>query len=164
MAPSVRAARVTDADAIRELTSQLGYDVESSFVTDRLARILSRSDQQFLVAELEGQPVAWIHLVIADYVETGPFAMIGGLVVEVNHRRQGIGRLLMQHGEDWARTQGCPIVRLWSSSSRIAAHRFYEQLGYANIKTQYSFVKSLDGNAAEQIRMFVPRVREPDGR
>jgi len=40
----------------------------------------------------------------------------------------------------------------------LSAHRFYEDLGYTNIKTQYSFIKPLDPAASARVRMFVPRV------
>ena len=50
------------------------------------------------------------------------------------------------------------MVRLASSSTRLAAHRFYEALGYTNIKTQFSFVKPLDAAAAARVHAFVPRV------
>ena len=66
--------------------------------------------------------------------------------------------MLMEHVEEWAKTQGCFIIRLSSSSTRTGAHRFYEQLGYENIKTQYSFIKALDGSRLDDIRRFVPRV------
>jgi len=49
-------------------------------------------------------------------------------------------------------------MRLRSSSSRTPAHRFYEGLGYANVKTQYSFVKPLDARGAEIAARLVPRV------
>jgi GNAT superfamily N-acetyltransferase len=160
---SVRAARMSDAAAICELTAQLGYDVAASAVTERLSRILSRSDQQFLVAELDGRPVGWIHLLSSEYIESGPSVSIGGLVVDSNHRRNGIGRILMHRAEVWARERGCPIVRLRSSSTRDAAHRFYEHLGYVHVKTQYSFVKSLDGREGEGLERFVPQVHKSGG-
>jgi hypothetical protein len=50
------------------------------------------------------------------------------------------------------------MVRLSSSATRDAAHRFYEGLGYTNIKTQYAFVKPLDAAAAARVPTFVPRV------
>ncbi len=50
------------------------------------------------------------------------------------------------------------MVRLSSSTTRTGAHRFYEALGYTNIKTQYSFIKPLNRVAAARVRSFVPRV------
>ena len=112
MAVSIRVARASDAPEIAELTRQLGYEVETSAVADRLSRILSRPDQEFLVAERDGQPVGWVHVVISEYVETGAFVVIGGLVVDRSYRRTGIGGLLMAHAEEWARKHGCSLVRL----------------------------------------------------
>jgi GNAT superfamily N-acetyltransferase len=154
----IRVAEEADAAEIAGLTAELGYGVESVVLRDRLSRILARPDQRFLIADVDGRQVGWLHVAIAEFVEAGRFAWIAGLVVAETHRRQGIGRLLMGRAEDWARDQGCSIVRLWSSSSRAAAHRFYERLGYTNIKTQFSFAKSLDAAGQDELRTFVPRV------
>ena len=101
-----------------------------------------------------------MHAVISEYIESERLVMIAGLVVDKNHRKKGIGRTLMEHAERWAKEQGCSIVRLSSSSNRTTAHRFYEVLGYTNIKTQYSFIKSLDATQQQDIRKFVPKVYE----
>jgi GNAT superfamily N-acetyltransferase len=155
---TIRGARASDADAIAELTTQLGYDATEEEAAHRLSRILLRDDQQFFVADVDSRAVGWVHVVLAEYVDAEAFVVIGGLVVDRNHRRLGIGRALMDRAEIWARERGCSIVRLTSSSTRKTAHRFYEDLGYTNIKTQYSFVKPLDSTAAARVRTFVPRV------
>src|SRR5688572_25198272 len=155
---TIRAARGSDAHAIAQLTTQLGYDVNEEDAARRLSRIFLRDDQQFFVADMDGRAVGWVHVVFAEYVDAEAFVVIGGLVVDRSHRRRGIGRALMDRAEMWARERGCSIVRLTSSSTRKTAHRFYEDLGYTNIKTQYSFVKPLDPVAAARVRTFVPRV------
>jgi GNAT superfamily N-acetyltransferase len=159
MAISIRVARISDTEDISTLTSQLGYEVDVSTVAARLSRILLRSDQQFTVAELDGCLAGWVHAVISEYIESDRFVMIGGLVVDKNHRMKGIGRRLIEHVEAWAKVQGCLLVRLWSSSTRTASHRFYETLGYTNIKTQYSFIKSLDATQQQDVLLkFVPKI------
>ena len=159
MAPiTIRVARASDAAEIAQLTTQLGYDLTHADAADRLSRILLRDDQQFFIADVSGRAVGWVHVVFTEYVEAEAFAAIAGLVVDRDHRRVGIGRALVDRAEIWARDRGCSIVRLTSSATRIAAHRFYENLGYANIKTQYSFIKPLDPAAAARVRTFVPRV------
>jgi GNAT superfamily N-acetyltransferase len=158
MAISVRVARESDAPEISALTFQLGYEVSTGNVAARLSRILVRGDQQFLVAELDGHAVGWVHTSIFEYIESDAFVVIGGLVVDKNFRGQGIGSLLMAQAEEWARSRGCSIVRLWSTSTRTASHRFYQDLGYTNIKTQYSFAKSLGDGRPETFRAFIPQV------
>ena len=155
---TIRVARPADGGAIAALTRQLGYDVEEAAVAARLARILDREDQQVFIAEDRGRPVGWVHALLAEYIEADPFVVIGGLVVDRGHRRHGLGRRLMAAAEEWAKTRRCSIVRLWSSSARTAAHRFYQALGYTHVKTQYSFVKALDPSAQHRVQEFVPRV------
>ena len=158
MAIFIRPARPTDTDDIVRLTNQLGYDIALPETADRIRRIVSRDDQQFLVAVAEDRPIAWVHAAILELVESEAFVIIAGLVVDRDYRRQGVARLLMEHVEDWASRRGCFIIRLNSSSTRTGAHQFYEQLGYENIKTQYSFAKALNGAREPTLKRFVPRV------
>ena len=158
MAHVIRAARLSDAGDIAQLTAQLGYDVTVEQIADRLSRLLNRDDQHFFVADVERRPVGWVHVILAEYVDAERFVVIGGLVVARNHRRLGIGRALMERAEAWARERRCSIVRLTSSVTREAAHRFYEGLGYTNIKTQFSFAKPLDRAASTRLQALVPRV------
>jgi len=160
MDPSVRPVRMSDADDVARLTVELGYDADAASIARRLSRLLSRPRQQFFVADYEGRVVGWVHVLIAEYVELDPFVVIGGLVVDRAHRRKGIGRLLMDHAEKWAKEHSCSIVRLWSTISRTGAHEFYQELGYAKVKTQHSFAKSLDESGIDGLSKFVPRVDE----
>ena len=158
IAIEVRIAQPGDAEAIAELMVQLGYESAPKAVADRLPRILDRPDHRFLIAEAGGRPAGWLHAVVFEFVETGPFVVIAGLVVHRSVRKQGVGRALMSRAEAWAVEQGCSIVRLWSSDARTEAHRFYEHLGYSHIKTQYSFVKSVDPSGRQDFAAFVPRL------
>ena len=118
----------------------------------------SRDDQRVFVAEVNRVLVGWVHAIFAEYFEAEAFVLIGGLVVDRNHRRQGIAGMLMASAEEWARERGCSIVRLSSSSTRSGAHRFYERIGYEHIKTQYAFVKALDLAGQHRVQRFVPKV------
>jgi GNAT superfamily N-acetyltransferase len=153
-----RIAVPQDARAVAELTTQLGYEVNQDDVGVRLERVLSRDNERLFVAGAEGRVVGWVHAVVADFVDVEAFVLIAGLVVDRTRRRQGIGRALLNRAEAWAREQGCSMVRLSSSATRTKAHRFYEELGYVNLKTQYSFAKPLDADAAARLGGLVPRV------
>jgi GNAT superfamily N-acetyltransferase len=155
---SLRLARPTDAHDVTRLTAQLGYQVDASTLAGRLRRILARSGERFLIAEVDGRAVGWLHAGVWEDIEAEAFVVIGGLVVDREHRLQGIGRALLEDAERWAREQGVPVVRLWSSTTRTAAHRFYERMGYTTIKTQYSFAKCVDPAKPIDLTTFVPRV------
>lgn len=51
-------------------------------------------------------------------------------VVDENHRRQGIGELLIHAAEDFAKSRNCRCIIFASAPERIGAHRFYEKMGY----------------------------------
>ena len=157
MAVVIRRAQPSDATAILQLIRQLGYEVDAAAASDRLSRILARDDQQFLLADANGRTVGWIHVLRSEYVESDTSAVIGGLVVDRSHRRQGVGRLHIEAAEAWAGHEGCSIVRLQSSSSRADAHLFYERLGYTNLKTQYAFVKPV-AETPQDLRRLIPSV------
>ena len=87
--------------------------------------------------------VAWLHVHAHHVVERDPRAEVGGLVVDEKYRDSGVGRLLMQQAEQWARKQGYSEVVLRSNVIRTRAHTFYESLGYTVTKTQKHFRKTL---------------------
>ena len=155
---SIRVARTADADDIARIGNQLGYDMANAETADRIRRILSKDDQRIFIAESDGHPVGWVHVAMTDYIESDPFAIIAGLVVDRDHRRQGLARSLMQQAERWAIDRGSRVIRLNSSSTRTGAYQFYERVGYEHIKTQYSFAKALGAAHKESVKRFVPNV------
>lgn len=160
MSASIKVAVAADAGEIAELGNQLGYHLGTPETADRIRRILSRDDQRVFVAEVNRVLVGWAHAIFAEYFESEAFVLIGGLVVDKNHRRQGIAGMLMASAEQWARERGCVIIRLSSSSTRTGAHRFYERIGYEHIKTQYAFIKALDTAPQKDNGRFVPKVED----
>jgi GNAT superfamily N-acetyltransferase len=46
--------------------------------------------------------------------------------------------------EAWARARGCPSLTVRSNVVREHAHPFYESLGFARIKTQHVYGKTLE--------------------
>jgi len=72
-----------------------------------------------------------------------PRAEIGGLVVDENHRRSGVGSALLGVAERWAASKGYASDVIRSNATRTDAHSFYRTLGYENIKAQEVFTKPL---------------------
>lgn len=52
--------------------------------------------------------------------------------VAPNHRRQGLGRKLMDHAKSWAKDQGYEQLSLQVFTDNIAALTLYESLGYVS--------------------------------
>lgn len=141
---SVRRAVLTDAGSIAGLCGQLGYPTTVEETAARLARIDGQEDHVLLVAVLpEGQVVGWIHAYACWLLIAEPHARIGGLVVDESCRSQGVGRRLVAAVEQWAAERGFETVRVGSNVVRERTHGFYEQIGYATIKSQRIFRKAL---------------------
>ncbi|MEA4909743.1 MAG: GNAT family N-acetyltransferase [Chloroflexi bacterium] len=146
----VRLARPGDIPRLAELCGQLGYPSETAQVQQRFDLIAASTQQAILVVEHSRDGVVgWAHVLRQCFLESDPFAELGGLVVSERHRRTGVGRALMAGVEEWCAQQGIESIRLRSNTIRHAAHRFYQQMGFTVEKTQYTFVKRL-GPAGEK--------------
>ncbi len=145
----IRPAEEQDFKAITALCEQLGYPSEEKTIQDRLIGLNANSATIILVAETEtGQVVGWIQGVINTFLMTGRYVELAGLVVDENHRSQKIGEKLVAALENWARQTGNTKISLRSNAIRTNAHRFYLNLGYAQIKTSCIFEKTLSERAA----------------
>ena len=141
---TVRLARLGDARRVATLCHQLGYPVSQEEAQRRLKCIQQDERHAVYVAELvDGYVIGWVHVYLRMLLLANQHAEVGGLVVDENHRGRGIGRILMQHAEQWARGQGCETIYVRSNVVLERAHIFYRGIGYDNIKSQRTFLKVL---------------------
>ena len=126
----IRSARLTDAAGVWPLARHFATSFTPGRATfdDTWKRMVGAPDTVLLVAEgAEGDIVGYLlgnsHL---TFLANGPVAWVEEIMVEQNSRRTGIGRHLMGHAEDWARTIGAGYLAL---ASRRAGP-FYAALGY----------------------------------
>lgn len=140
----VRAAERRDVEALARLAGELGYPSTVDQVRERLESVAGSPHHATFVAEADGEGVVgWIQLSQARALEIEPRAEITGLVVDARHRSAGVGRLLVERGEEWARSNGVRAIGVRSNIIRERAHAFYARLGYAVMKTQKVFRKDL---------------------
>lgn len=149
-APSliVRPVLREDANAISELSAQLGYKVSSQAVSERIVKASSFGGTHAAFAAcLNGangtEVVGWIEVTLMQELQSPSFALITGLVVSEAHRGLGIGKRLCAEVEAWSREQGAAKIRVTSRIAREGAHRFYLREGFERIKTWAVFEKML---------------------
>jgi GNAT superfamily N-acetyltransferase len=127
-----------------DLAVQLGYECTGEELQKRLSHMQDPSGYAVFVAELpEGRIAGWIGAYVFRSVETGSCVEISGLVVDQNVRSRGIGKMLLDSAEQWARSVGCDAISVRSNIKRDRAHRFYINNGYEHVKTQKEFRKRL---------------------
>ncbi len=157
----VRAMIAVDAERVADLCTQLGYPSTAAEVAARFAVLQASSDHAVFVATDDAAPppaaggrgarpegpgtvVGFVHVHQAATLEGGPWAEIGGLVIDQAARGRRIGQLLVAAAERWAVARRYPEMRVRSNVIRERAHEFYRRLGYDVVKTQVNFRKALD--------------------
>lgn len=135
---SLRRARRGDLPRILALLAddQLGAVRESADDPAPYERAFDAIDADpahlLVVGELNGEVVATFQVsYIPGLSRKGSWrSQIEAVRVSGELRGQGVGALMIQWAIDQARGRGCSLVQLTTDKSRVAAHRFYERLGF----------------------------------
>ena len=99
-----------------------------------LTEIVASPDSVLYLARVDGRLVG--SLTLAFYrIPTGLKAWIEDVVVDDSARGQGVGEALNCAAIDEARRRGAKHVSLTSRSSREAANRLYQRLGFVPYET-----------------------------
>ena len=89
-------------------------------------------NNDLIIVECNGERAGFLQLTIIPYMTyTGrPRGMIEGVRIDKAHQGQGIGRELILHAIEKARSRHCHLVQLTSDKKRDRAISFYESLGF----------------------------------
>lgn len=139
----LRAAVPEDAAAIARINREaFDYADNMEDTARRLQSILKKPVYRLWVAELAGRVVGYIQAGDYDNTYQDPQKNILALGLLREARGRGIGRMLLERAEAWAREECCMGVRLVSGMNRAEAHEFYLHCGYRDRKDQKNFVKT----------------------
>ncbi|MFZ2057790.1 MAG: GNAT family acetyltransferase [Acidimicrobiales bacterium] len=143
MDPVLRSYRPGDREALVSLWSICELTRPWNNPHRDIDRKLARDGDNLLVLEQGGQLIA---SVMVGY--EGHRGWINYLAVHPDHRRQGLGRLLMDVAERRLRDLGCAKVNLQVRASNERATEFYRQIGYT-VDDVVSLGKRLEDDPAE---------------
>jgi len=102
--------------------------------------LLDRDPNQFLaVMSAEGRVIGTMQLnyLLGLSHQGAVRAQIEAVRIAADLRGQGLGGELIAWGIAQARARNCRLVQLTSHASRLAAHRFYERLGFSATHTGF---------------------------
>lgn len=99
----------------------------------------SQNINNIIVAEINNLVVGTIKYLIKEKLENSytnyrKVLFIDALVVDVNHRKNGIGKILMQEMEKLAKDNNCSSIELNVWAFNDEAIKFYEKFGMS-VKT-----------------------------
>jgi ribosomal protein S18 acetylase RimI-like enzyme len=121
----IRPYQRQDEEAVIQLWLQCNLVVPQNNPKRDIKRKLQVNPEWFLVGVLGGHVVATC---MAGY--EGHRGWINYLAVSPHHRRQGIGRRIMEEAEKRLGAAGCPKINLQVRETNRAVIQFYERIGY----------------------------------
>ncbi|WP_211874329.1 GNAT family N-acetyltransferase [Plastoroseomonas arctica] len=123
------------------LLAEAGIAIEATEMASRLAAI-RRAAGTVLIATQWGPPsgIVILHW-YSTLGEAGPIALITTLLVALDDRRRGIGRLLLKAAAQVARSAGCVRLELIAASGDATLPEFCCATGFAEAGSR--FVRSL---------------------
>lgn len=136
---AVRSMLISDTAAVNKLAAQLGYPDTPEETLNRIALLQQQPNNCLLVATYEDLVIGWLHAIKMNWLETGVFVEIAGLVVDEQHRSKQAGALLLAATQAWAGQQGCDRIIARSNVLRTRAHRFYLRNGFTETKESKVF-------------------------
>ena len=136
----IRSARAEDAAPLVELGTAIGAEEGAWLLTSagwrsvaderRYLRALKRyPDAAVYVAEDDGELVGRLSLARDPHPASHHVADLG-LMVAASHRRQGVGRMLLEQAAAWAREAGVTKLELHVFPWNEPAIRLYEAFGF----------------------------------
>lgn len=110
-----------------------GYAAEVTPAVRAAFEAIARdANNELWLGERDGEVVAMLQLTLIPGLSRGGMrrALVEAVRVRADLRSRGIGEALMAHAEQRAKGAGCGLIQLTTDRKRLAAHRFYERIGY----------------------------------
>ena len=133
-------ARCEDAEEIAEMSrDSIEGGLTWSWTPTRVRRSILSRDSSVVVARRDGRVAAFAIMYFADDV-----AHLNLLAVAAGHRRQGIGRRLMQWLSRTALEAGVFRVDLELRANNRVARSFYEHLGFEALNVVQGYYQGVE--------------------
>lgn len=124
---------------IVKLVQLLEPSLSVPLIQDRISAMRTQGSEFVGVFEAELLGIAAISWRMHCF--SGRVAYVENVVFELHARQRGLGELLMNWLEHYAKNQGCSMITLDAYQRNTRARTFYERLGYD--PRGVHFVKSL---------------------
>jgi ribosomal protein S18 acetylase RimI-like enzyme len=119
----------------RDAAQMLATDIQ--VLSDKLINLPSGT-AIFIAEDDQGLALGFIHLQTGkDYYYHEAHGHIADLIVAPEGEGRGIGRILIEQGEEWARSQGFRWLTLSVFAQNTRAREVYQRLGYGEDILKY---------------------------
>jgi ribosomal protein S18 acetylase RimI-like enzyme len=115
-------------DALRNLLPQLSQSAAPP--SAELTRQIIESESSHLLFATEGNTVLGMLTLVIFPIPSGIRAWVEDVVVDEAGRGRGVGEVLNRYAIEFARHKGARTIDLTSRSTREAANRLYQRIGF----------------------------------
>lgn len=126
---------------INDLLAQIGLTkINPRVLAGKVFReLLSQKNVCLLVAKGSGQDQKLIGMLVLYFVRvpSGLYAVLEDLVVDKQHRKWGVGRLLVEESVRLARFKKARHISLRINPIRLESNALYEAMGFKLMKTNF---------------------------
>jgi len=122
-----------ELSSLMELYQQLNSDaIINEFTTKSIWKNIQNQNIKYFVAKENCKIIASCYIcIIPNFTRGGKsIGFIENVITDVNYRRKGIGKTVMENAIKYAKEQNCYKVVLQSSNKRRNAHVFYKKIGF----------------------------------
>ena len=134
----IRAVTSAEAPGLAILLAEAGCVIDARDLAERLPALRTNSGTA-LVALKWGPPSGFVALHwYATLHAARPIAQITTLLVSVEERRQGIGRLLVKAAAQAARSAGCGDLEIMAAAAAPSLQAFCRATGFAEAGTRFA--------------------------
>lgn len=135
----MREARPEDAQAVDNVMLVIS---EKCTNLDRMAKQIEKlrqDPQKYLLVAVDPEDNticgSLLGVVFEDICETGrPILLVENVAVLEEYQGRGVGRQMFEEIERWGKEMDCHYEMLVSGLNRIGAHKFYNRLGFEEVK------------------------------
>jgi ribosomal protein S18 acetylase RimI-like enzyme len=113
-----------------------------------LSTQLEDPDVAVLVADQSGDVIGYAYAAVEGYdymALRGPAGVLHDVIVDPEHRRRGVGRLLLDAALAYLKSRGAPRVILSTAEQNEPAQRLFASLGFR--RTMIEMTRELDDPA-----------------
>ena len=121
---------------VKDILLLMGELTTSIAVTSEMLQLSMASNNSHFFAIIDDNRIIGCATLCVFDSPTGKKASVEDVVVSSSYRGQGLGRMLMQHVIEYAKTELHNVdIHLTSSPHRVAANQLYQQLGFQKRET-----------------------------
>ena len=149
MAQKISIENYTPADfeSLYDMNQKLYPTMEKNLLVRMLEEMTRLENYRIFMAKDRGNNVGFSVISIrTDYVEgadRSPTGYLEAIYVEPEYRKEGVGKRLVELGEEWCKENGCSQIGSDTWISHEKARAFHRKLGFWEEDELVHFLKNL---------------------